>query len=133
MKQIDKNIEKIIVDYFNEKEEILFAYLHGSFMQGQSYNDIDIALFLDEDKTAYIDQVDYGINASIELEKKLRKTIDVKVLNGASLSFRYHATGGKLLFSKNELLREEFLCRTWMDYFDFQPFAIKYLKEVMRG
>ena len=55
---------------------------------------------------------------------------DVKILNEAPLSFRYHSTRGYLLFSHDELIREEFLCRIWSEYFDFKPVSKIYLKEV---
>ena len=128
-----KHYEEMITGYLVEKEEILFAYIHGSFLLRKDYKDIDVALYLNEDKAGIIDHIDYGINCSVELEKKTGKTIDVRVLNNASLSFKYHASGGKLLFSRNEIVREDFLCRAWSEYFDFQPVALRYLKEVLHG
>jgi len=47
------------------------------------------------------------------------------------LSFRYHATKGKLILDGDEIIREDFLCRTWSDYFDFMPVLKIYLREAI--
>jgi len=103
---------------FKDKE-ILFAYLHGSFLEQAEFNDIDVGLCLDEKSIPEIDPVDYEILLSLKLEKEIEGTVDVKILNFPPLCFKYQVSCGKLLFSRNELKREEFLCSVWREYFDF--------------
>ena len=127
-----EEITNKIREFLSIKKEILFAYLYGSFIEIENFRDIDIGIYLDEKIADKIDPIDYEISLSLMLEKELRIPVDVKIINFAPLSFKYHVTSGKLLFSKNESKREEFLCNTWMLYFDFLPIAKIYLKEVLR-
>ena len=113
-----------------EDDRIVFAYLHGSFLDGDKFNDVDIALYLDENEFLKIVAADFEIALSLRVEKSLGLPVDVKILNHAPLSFRYHATRGYLLFCRNDSTWEEFLCRTWGEYFDFKPVSDIYLKEI---
>ncbi len=36
--------------YLLKKEEIVFAYIYGSFLEYKTYKDIDIGIFVDEEK-----------------------------------------------------------------------------------
>jgi len=114
-----------------EEEKVIFAYLHGSFLSEDEFNDIDIALYLAEKRAKKIDPVDFEISLSLRIEKYIKIPVDVKLLNFAPLSFRYHTSHGYLLFSRDDLIREEFLCRTWSEYFDFKPIAKIYLMEYL--
>ena len=126
-KEIIKTLSKII----SLKEDILFAYLHGSFLEKGNFEDIDIAVYLEDRRATQIDIIEYEITSSLAIEKELKMPLDVKILNDAPLSFRYHVSCGLLLFSKDESKREEFLCDTWKKYFDFLPIAKLYLREAL--
>jgi predicted nucleotidyltransferase len=126
--------DKIMKDLrrrLSEDKRIVFAYVHGSFLDGRDFKDIDIAIFLDKETAKNSDSVDMEISLSLELEKAISLPIDVKILNDAPLGFCYHATKGKLILSRDETIREEFLCRTWSAYFDFLPVSKIYLQESM--
>lgn len=123
-------LEKVKTCIGNNKE-ILFAYVHGSFLEQDKFNDIDIALCLDERTIRQIDAVDYEISLSLELEKEIGVRVDVKILNFAPLCFKYQVSRGRLLFSRDELKREDFLCRVWSEYFDFQPISDIYLNQAL--
>ncbi len=129
----DSAKEKIIRELRNrlsKEKNIVFAYLHGSFLDENDFNDVDIAIFLDQ-KTSEPNPVDFEISLSLKLEKSLNVSVDAKILNFSPLSFRYHATKGKLILSRDEAIRENFLCRTWSDYFDFKPVSKIYLREAI--
>ncbi|MBN1273017.1 MAG: nucleotidyltransferase domain-containing protein [Candidatus Aminicenantes bacterium] len=113
----------------SQNKTIIFAYLHGSFLEKENFNDIDIAVYLDKKTEVNSDPAGLEISLSLELEKCTQHPIDVKILNTAPLSFCYHATKGKLILSQDENTREEFLCRTWNAYFDFKPVSKIYLQE----
>ena len=116
-----------------EEKDILFAYLHGSFLEESGFNDIDIALYAEEKIVKRISVVDFEISLSLKIEKIIRQPVDMKLLNTAPLAFKYQASRGRLLFSRDEIKREEFLCRTWSGYFDFLPLSRVYLKEALSG
>jgi len=131
LKDAAKN--KIIRELRNrlsQEKNIVFAYVHGSFLDKNDFNDIDIAIFLNQ-KTAAPNPVDFEISLSLKLEKSLDVSVDVKILNFAPLSFRYHASKGELILDRDMAIREDFLCRTWSDYFDFKPVAKIYLREAV--
>ncbi len=125
-------IIKKLRSLLSKEKGIYFAFIHGSFLSGADFKDIDIAVYLDDSTLKKIDRIDYELKLSLRLEKYVDKPIDVKILNEAPLGFRYHSTRGYLLFSHDEFIREEFLCRTWSEYFDFKPVSKIYIKEVAR-
>ncbi|TEB05679.1 hypothetical protein Psch_02720 [Pelotomaculum schinkii] len=111
--------------------EIIFAYVHGSFVEQQSFRDIDVAVYLKEENLNEL-VINYEIELEIKLEEKLNYPVDVRVLNFAPLSFQYHTIkSGVLLFEKDEDRRVEFQTKTLDFYFDFAPFRKQYLKEVL--
>ncbi len=105
-----------------KKGEIVFAYVHGSFAEGLPFRDIDVAVYVDEKAVTSQDAIDYGleISAITEMETGL-SPIDIKVINYAPVGFRYYATRGIVLFSKDEETRRTFLEDTWRRYFDLLP------------
>jgi predicted nucleotidyltransferase len=121
----------ILSQTLSERNEILFAYLHGSFLESKTFQDIDVAVYLEETTKHDINIIEYEIALSLLVEKQLRMAADVKALNWAPLSFRYNVSRGLLLLSRDELKREDFLCATWMEYFDFLPISKAYVREVL--
>lgn len=124
-------IIKKLKDVLSREKEILFAYIHGSFLSEEKFEDVDIALYLEEEAIKNIDPLEKEILLALKLEKVIKKKVDIKILNFSPLSFRYNATSGYLLFSLDENKREEFLCRTWSEYFDFLPVSKIYFQEVL--
>ncbi|HBV96291.1 MAG TPA: hypothetical protein DEF36_04500 [Desulfotomaculum sp.] len=116
-----------------ENRVITFAYIHGSFFTEDTFRDIDIAVYMDEQATR--DKASYTrreIALEMEIEKMFNYPFDIRILNNAPLSFRYNVLkNGKLLFSKNEDLSANFAARTMSDYIDFLPYRKRYLKEVL--
>jgi predicted nucleotidyltransferase len=129
----DKEKEKIIsiISSALEKEiSIVFSYIYGSFLEG-SFKDIDVAIFIDEAK------IPSFLRYELQMESLLNKAVgkfvfDVRILNGAPLSFRYEVIkNGKLIMTKDEESRIDFETSTISNYFDFAPFRHSYLKEVL--
>ncbi|WP_202318640.1 nucleotidyltransferase domain-containing protein [Archaeoglobus neptunius] len=120
--------KKKIKEILAEGDEVIFAYLHGSF--NEIYiRDVDIAVYVDESKVE--DFLDYELKLSAEIEKTVRLPVDVKVLNSAPLSFKYRAVKGELLISKNEEVRLRFIEKTLMEYLDFKPIEEKIIAEIL--
>jgi len=136
-------MKNIIVDKLtrclSEKQEILFAYLLGTFLTRSDFKDIDVGIYLDPQKIPGTDTLRYELELAVEMEGRIKPgeifkryiPIDIKVINEAPVTFRYSVSRGKMLFSKDENAREEFLCRTWQEYFDFQYILETYYKEVI--
>ena len=71
------------------RDEIIFAYLHGSFAKGLPFHDVDVAVYLDPTVAVTTDIFDYEMELSVELTRTLRILVDVHVLNSAPLGFQH--------------------------------------------
>ncbi len=111
------------------KEEILFAYLHGSFLWGKGYRDIDVAVYVDPSRVG--DFLEYELRLSIELEVSLGFPVDVKVLNNAPPAFRYRVLEGEPLVIKDEKAWLEFYDLTVREYLDFRPLEKEIMGEIL--
>ncbi len=113
-----------------DRAEISFAYLHGSFMSEGGFRDIDVAVFVDEPP---VSPLDYELLLETESMKSVRGLpMDVRVLNNAPLSFRYNVIkNGLLLFARDDDKRADFVEYALSAYFDFAPYRTLYLKETL--
>lgn len=115
---------------FEQHSEISFAYLHGSFTKDEGFRDIDVAVYLTQPSPS-------TLQYELELEAASRAVspgfpVDVRVLNGALLSFRYSVIKeGILLFAKDDDEQADFVESTLSAYFDFAPYRALYLKETL--
>ncbi len=124
MISLDKNkIKEIICCYLESKQEILFAYLFGSFCLKDKYRDIDIAVYLNpEFNFRDTDKYPYGYESDIigELNLKLKTdNIDFIVLNKANLllSKQVYNTG-VLLFERDRFFRIKVVNSIRKEYID---------------
>lgn len=123
-----KRIQKKIVGHLKKKDEIIFAYLHGSFLKN-NFRDVDVSVYLDGEISKK-KVLDYEMGLESELDKILSYPFDVRVLNHAPLSFRFRVIkDGFLLFSRDEDKRTDFECLTMVEYHDFGIFRKMYLRE----
>ncbi|MGI9952907.1 nucleotidyltransferase domain-containing protein [Moorellaceae bacterium AZ2] len=112
------------------RKEIVFAYLHGSFLLPVPCGNVDIAVYVEE--SALKARVwEYEADLSAALEPLVGMPVDVLVLNRAPVALRYHATRGEVLVSKNELARYTFLEETWREYFDCQPLFRSFFHDLL--
>ncbi len=118
-----------IKNIIQSHEEIIFAYLFGSFTEQEVYNDIDLAIYCDEDQPR-ISDLFYDVSLSREIEKAVQISVDIIVLNHAPDRLVYRASKGYLLKDKNEALRSDFLLYRWEKYLDFQEVLKKYRQEL---
>ena len=93
----DKTLLESDIDEFTKKigavltrfQEIEFAYLFGSFLESDAFNDVDIALYLSKDLGPY-----KALKLSLVVERVMAKEIeprcefDVKILNHAPIVFQ---------------------------------------------
>ena len=128
--KIKKQIEKEI----KSRKEIIFAYIFGSFAeieQTSSFNDIDIAIYIDEKNE--IKDVFYEINLSNKLEEMVKIPVDIIRLNNASDVLIYRATQGNLIKNVDDNLRINFITTSWKKYWDFQKLLKEHLLELKSG
>ncbi len=134
-KQVNKeDVIRKIRNVIEKDNSILFAYLHGSFLESNNYNDIDVAIYLKQEKglTPLVMQ-EKEFKLSSMLEQKYRNTrFDVRTLNLAPPSFKYQVIkNGLLLFTKDEERLTDFEMSTIPHYLDFSIYRKRYLREVL--
>jgi len=96
-----------------QQKEIAWAYLYGSFLTEERFEDLDLAVYL---VPAYLKQC-FSVmkeeqRLAIMLEKFLspRLEVDLKILNFAPIRFQYQVLkSGKLIYFRNpsEVIRYE--------------------------
>ncbi len=100
-----KEILKTLKKEFRNYEKIAFAYLFGSFVKyPERAKDIDIAVFVKGKIPSKFER-----KLSLELSKKVRKDVEIFVLNDMPLILLSEVfRTGILLFSRNEKERIDF-------------------------
>lgn len=122
-------ISRKISSYLNDQyQDIVFAYLFGSFVTEERFNDIDVAVFIENSDVKILE---FELDLENELEKVVRVRIDVRVINDAPLAFSQNVIrSGKVIVDREPNLRADFEGRILKQYFDFSPFRRRYLAEV---
>jgi len=119
-----------------EEPAILITYLYGSFVAGTGFNDIDLAVLIDEARFKDERELfEYQLALAVRLERELRPfPVDILVLNRAPLPLRFRVVSeGALLLSKDERQRIEFESRTRVFFFDFLPHLEFYYEKLVLG
>ena len=108
------------------REEILFAYIHGSFLSLSDFRDIDVALFINPEEVSSEQSFDYSFRLSVELSHLTAQDIDIQIVNYAPLGFRHSVCkNGRLLFSRDETLRTDLMEETSLDYIAFYELSLQ--------
>jgi len=116
--------EKKLKDYLYQKDEIIFAYIYGSVARNQHtrLSDIDLAIYIDEDKKPAAGPFGYRSEIIAELQPLAGNDIDLIILNEASNLLAYNVfKEGRLLFNKDPDLRTTVHAKTVDKYLDFLP------------
>ncbi|HMN27998.1 MAG TPA: nucleotidyltransferase domain-containing protein [Caldilineaceae bacterium] len=110
---------------------LYFAILYGSAARGGPFRDVDIGLFVDRQTITPDD--DFVV--CFDLERRLRRVVpfpvDVRVINEASLAFRYNVSKGAPLLVNDDDVYTRFLEYTWDRYLDFAPVAMAYVRAIV--
>ncbi len=69
-----EKVKEIITDILEKREEILFSYIHGSFLENE-FRDIDIAVYVGDNKRF----LRYELNLEREIEDVVGFPVDVRV------------------------------------------------------
>ena len=116
----------------NSFPEIRFAYIHGSFVKGKAFRDVDIAVYYD-DSLPTGKQLDFSLELGARLSHEFHFPVDVHSLNRASPGFCYEATRGMVLVSRDDGERFDFMEKSWMEYFDYQHLLKQNLHDLIDG
>ncbi len=131
--KVKKNlIIEQIQNILRNKEYIIFAYLFGSFVSEEAFNDIDIGIFTNNMGKETVLSVELELEG--ELEEVLGIPVDIRVINYAPLPFRYNVLKERgILIDRNTDLRSDFETMTYKEYFDYKHLRNEYLKGIVYG
>jgi predicted nucleotidyltransferase len=122
-----QRVEMRLAELLRDRNEIVFAYLYGSFAENLPFHDIDLGIYTlgikQEESTSY------SLALSQGLSKEVQVPMDVRVLNFAPALFAYHVIRGNLIFNRDEALRVHVVERTIQKYLDLKPMIYNSIKE----
>lgn len=122
-----ERIKEELSHLLKKREEIIFSYIHGSFLEGD-FRDIDIAIYIKDGKNA----LKYELKLEREIEYVIGFPVDVRILNRAPLSFRFNVIkNGFLLFSRDEKIRCDFESLSIVEHHDFDFLRNVYRREAL--
>ena len=126
-----QDLTRMITTVVRRERRVLFAFLYGSFLDGVSFRDVDLGVFIKDPVT--IDFWDYECMLSQKIEKTLfyRFPVETKIINHAPFSFSYHVIRGRLLFVRDESVMVDFMTCVARNYLDMAPLRKKYMQEAM--
>lgn len=117
-----------ISNALRDRSNIIFAYVFGSFSARESFQDIDVGIFISVNAESALK---IELDLERELEDLIHMPVDVRILNRAPISFVYQVIkGGIIIVDKNMDMRADFEGLTLKKYFDFQHLRNEYLREV---
>ena len=130
-----KSIVQNISAFLENESAVSFAYIYGSFIEDDGFNDIDIAMYIDESIIKKESLFDCQLDMGVKLENKLNSyPVDCRILNIAPLSFRFSVvTKGELIFSRDEKERVSFEVITRSLYFDFKHHTDFFYQKIALG
>jgi len=119
----------VLSGYLKSRGDIIFALLHGSFIREKTFRDIDIAIFLDPIPDSPLNY-ELDLSTKLDMATSLPAETDIRILNGAPLSFRFHCIRDyKILLCRDEARFVEFREHTIRDYQDNSYHYNTFLKQ----
>jgi uncharacterized protein len=103
--------------------EVVCAYLFGSFADGvqRSSSDVDLAILLDDNLDKF-KAFEMSLAIGDELERRLRRKVDLIVLNHAHLAIAFQAIRGRLIYDTDPVKRSLFAARIMSRYYDYKRY-----------
>jgi len=100
-----------------QEEDIIFAYLHGSFLERERFKDVDVAVWA----SGEVDPIHYAVDLSVKVGAGLSVPLDTHALNDASLPIKYHVlVKGRPIFCRDDKLRLRLIDETIRQYLDLK-------------
>ena len=102
-----------------QEQAVVFAYVYGSFVDSDAFHDVDVGVYLKRDNPDKATAV--ALDLAQRLTARLRLPVDVRVLNEAPVTFRFHVLKGTLLFQRDDDCLTEVIEDTARRYLDVTP------------
>src|SRR5260370_22764905 len=89
-----------------DRPEIVFAYLHGSFTSPGPYRDVDVAVWVDPAREPD-HGTRYALDLALWLARRLGPRVDGQAPSDPPLAFRYQPLPGPLLLTRAAAVLDE--------------------------
>lgn len=122
---------RLLAVLLEQRAEVVFAYLHGSVLEGLPYHDLDVGLYLEPGHPAAGAPYDYEMQVAVELTQALHFPVDVRVLNRAPLGFQHSVVQGELLLVRDGDRLADYIEDVARRYTEFAQLGHAYLVEVL--
>ena len=117
--RITESVHSFLVSF----EDIVFAYIYGSFARGEPMRDLDVALYTTEEKDFL-----FAIDIAALLRRDTGFEVDVTVMNHAPVALQFAILrDGLLLFSKDEARRTALIEKVSRQYREYAHFRDLFL------
>lgn len=126
----DERLREKLAGVLEEWPAVRFAILYGSAATEDVFNDVDVAVYVDREAAPAEDDLLLGVRLERALQAAVSHPVDVRILNDATLPFRYSVSKGVPLIVNDAEAYYTFVERAWDEYLDFKPIAMRYLKEM---
>ena len=124
-----KEVMEKIESFIKNHDEIIFAYIFGSFVENETFNDIDLAIYTDENNIS-TKEIFYAVELSNQLEKNIKIPVDVIVLNKTSDFLLHRISKGILIKNSDDDMRINFITTHWKKYWDFRNKIYEHVEEM---
>lgn len=111
-----------VAEVLSEFNDVCFGYVFGSFLGGQGFRDVDVAIYVMGEYDSY-GLMKFSLRVARTLENKVqpRLEFDVKDLNTAPITFQYEVIkSGRLIFSRDNVRRVRFEAEVLSTYLDYK-------------
>lgn len=118
---MDKELFDRVKACLIKKDNIVFAYVFGSFVSGTQTkdSDMDFAVYFSEED---IDAAEY-LDLKVELADIAKRDVDIVILNTANPLVKSEIFGnGMRLFSQDEELESDFIVKSLFEYEDMKKY-----------
>jgi len=120
-------LKEEIRGFFSCRPEIYTVYLHGSFLSNPEFNDIDLAVCVDQ---SGLGPLDYELNLEVVLQEHFGYPFDVRILNMGPVSFAYRVIKeGDRIYVKDDDKRATFEEEILTRYLDFLYYHKQFMVE----
>ena len=118
-----QRIVQCLRDILASHEDIIFAYIYGSFARGEPVRDLDVALYTTGEKDFL-----FATDIAAMLRRETGFEVDVTVMNHTPVALQFAILrDGWLLFSNDEALRTTLIERVSRQYREYAHFRDLFL------
>ena len=129
--QMNPKLARSLKVFFAQRQEILLAFLFGSFAKGQARpsSDVDIGVLFSS-----VPGIDALTSLTDDLSSLVRKEIDLAVLNEASPILKMQVLkSGILLYAKDKKYYHQFFVDTVNQYDDLKQVRRPIEESILKG